>query len=407
VDNIDLALLDIDSDAFQQNPYPWYREMRRTAPVCPIPGLHWFFVTTMILVCEVLADPVTYSSRVDKRREPPPELRRLRESRPDVVAPLLGNDPPSHTTYRRMANRRFTARTLRWMEGPIREGAAALAKTFPDEGDFLDLFAIPLPVYAISEILGLDEEQRGSVRRWTNAIASGVGATFDSGDRLSAEHDRADFDHTMLAVLESRRRVPGEDLLSRLVHAVDEEVAPEARAPVLLGLVRQLLVAGNETTAHLLAECVVLVADHPVHWERVRAAEPGHSRMVIEEALRLSSPVQQMHRRAARDVDLGGVRLRAGSQLLVSFASANRDDAVFEAPDVFAPGRVNHHRHLAFGQGIHTCLGAALARLVSRIALEVLAENLAGIRPLPGVPLERTADFERWTAALNAPSERR
>jgi cytochrome P450 len=386
VDDVKLSLLDIDSDAFQQNPYPWYAKMRRSAPVCQVPGNGWYFVTTMELVCEVLADPVTYSSRVAKRREPPPELRRLRESRPGVIAPLLGNDPPSHTVYRRMVNRAFTPRALRWVEGLVRDGARGLAKDFPDDGDFVEHFAIPLPVHVISEILGLAEEQRDSVRRWTNAIAAGVGATVDAERGLAAEHDRADFDHAVLAEVEIRRRAPRDDLLSQLVKSVDQEVAPAERASVLLGLVRQLLVAGNETTTRLLAECVALLADHPAHWERLRAAEPGHSRVVVEEALRLSSPVQQMRRRTTRDVVLGDVRLPAGSQLLVSFASANRDEAEFDVPDTFDPGRFNVHRHVAFGHGIHTCLGAALTRMESQIALEALAEIMTEIRPLPVKP---------------------
>ncbi len=391
VDEICLSRLDIESDGFQQDPYPWYAEMRRTSPVCRVAGLDWYFVATMELLSDVLADFTTYSSRVDKRREPPSEaweeVRRLRASRPQVVAPLLGNDPPTHAAYRRMANRAFTPRTLKWMENSVYAAARQLVADLPGEADFLETFAIPLPVYAISAILGLDASRRADVRRWTTAIAAPIGATLEVEDWLEAERQQADFDHVILSELEIRRRGPRDDLLSHLVRNVDREVAPRERAAVLLGLVRQLLVAGNETTTRLLPECIVLLAAHPETWERLRAGLPGYTEAVVEEALRLASPVQQMRRRTTVDVTLGGTRLAAGTRLLVSFASANRDERVFPQADTFDPARENRYRHLAFGHGIHTCLGAGLARMEARIALETLAAaGTTAIEVLPHQP---------------------
>jgi cytochrome P450 len=299
---------------------------------------------------------------------------------------LLGNDPPSHTAYRRMANRAFTPRTLKWMEQSVCDVARQLVDELAPENDFIESFSIPLPVYAISAILGLGPERRAHVRRWTTAIAAPIGATLSADEWLAAERDRAEFDHVMLEELEIRRRRPAEDLLSQLVLAVDREVPEDERAALLLGLVRQLLVAGNETTTRLLPECVVFLAGHPDGWDRLRAGIPGYADAVVEESLRLSSPVQQMRRTVTRDAVLGGIELAAGSRLLVSFASANRDEAVFPDPDRFDPLRENRFRHIAFGQGIHTCLGAALARMESRIALEMLASRTAVIEPLPHEP---------------------
>jgi cytochrome P450 len=401
VHEVDLSQLDINGEAFQQDPYPWYAAMRRSSPVCQVPGFGWYFVATMDLVREVLADPRTYSSRVGKRTAPPPEVSdeaaRLRQGRPPALATLLGNDPPEHTAYRRMANKAFTPRSLAWMEGPVRAAATELASALPDEADFLEHFAIPLPVYAICRILGLGEEHRGSVRRWTDAMTATIGSAPGARQWLAAERDRADFDHVMLRECDRRRRQPREDLLTQLVRAVDHEVPTELREAVVLGLVRQLLVAGNETTTRLLAEAMALLG--PDDWIRLRR-DPGYGQAVTEEALRLGSPVQQMVRRTTVDAVLGGVQLASGSRLLVSFASANRDASVFPDPDRFDPDRANRHRQVAFGHGIHACLGAGLARMESRIALRTLAERTVSVEVLPHEPLYLPSFLLRGRTAL-------
>ncbi|MBB5867447.1 cytochrome P450 [Allocatelliglobosispora scoriae] len=191
-----------------------------------------------------------------------------------------------------------------------------------------------------------------------------------------------------------------DDLLSRMVAAVDETVDdPDERLAVLLGLIRPLLVAGNETTTRLLAEAVALLCDRPAEWRRLRA-DAAHATRVTQEALRWCSPVQQMPRRVTCATLLGGTALPAGATVLVSFASANRDEAVFDRPDRFDPDRADLHRHIAFGHGIHACLGAGLALLQGRIALQTLAARTRRIevadhepRYLPGFLLRGRAQL--------------
>ena len=143
----------------------------------------------------------------------------------------------------------------------------------------------------------------------------------------------------------------------------------------MLSILQQLLVAGNETTTKMLTEMVRLLAEHPDQWRRVQD-DPSRVDKVVEETLRLSTPTQGMFRIATRDVTLGGVDIPAGGRIVVVYSSANRDEALFADPDEFDPDRANLKEHLAFGKGVHFCLGAALSRLEGRVALQELARRL-------------------------------
>ncbi|MBB5867448.1 cytochrome P450 [Allocatelliglobosispora scoriae] len=213
---VELSRLDVDDPVFQRNPYPWYAQMRREAPLCPVPGRDLYFAATMNLAREVLADPARFSSRTDKRPPPPPEVReqlaRLREGRPRTIHTLLNNDPPDHDRYRRMVNRAFTPRALAWTAGRVRAVAEELVAALPDEGDLVRHLAVPLPVSTICGVLGLGPEHRDQVRRWTTAMTLSVGASPGPEALLSGEHDRAEFDAVMAHECAARRRHPGDDL---------------------------------------------------------------------------------------------------------------------------------------------------------------------------------------------------
>ncbi|GAA2778300.1 cytochrome P450 [Crossiella cryophila] len=384
-----LADLDIDAEAFQHNPYPWYALMRRQAPVFPVPGRDWTFVTTMPLVREVLADPATYSSRTNRQTDPPPEVRAevdaLRRGRPPSISVLVGNDPPAHGRYRRMANRAFTPRAVARLEPVVLGVVRELVRELPAEGDFVAHFAAPLPVWTICEVLGLGAGYRESMARWLTALTATTGHRPTGEQWLRIERERAGFDHAMVAELTARVRRPGSDLLGEIVGSAALVAPPDEVLAVALGLVRQLVVAGAETTTRVLAEAVALLAAEPAEWEWV-GRERGRAGLVFEEAVRLASPVQQMVRRTTRAVRLGGVELAAGSRLLVSFASANRDERVFAEPDRFWPGRPDLQRHIAFGHGVHACLGIGLARLEGELALHELAGAAGRLSVTPHEP---------------------
>jgi cytochrome P450 len=384
-----LAGFDPHSETFYQDPYPAYALMRSEAPVFEIPetpGL--FFVTTWPLVRAALMDPELFSSVLPpaRRTSPPPEVAaEVEELRAQGFAytPALGtNDPPQHTRYRKMVNRAFTVRSLAWMEPLVDEVADQIAGALPD-GEVIDAIAsitIPLPVWAIMRILGIDDKYRNDLRRWSDSSTAALGGKLSADRWLEAERDMLEFQQVVCSILDDRRAHPGTDLLSTLVTA--EEGETPLTNQELIWLVRELIVAGNETTIRALADIIVRLDamrhESPDVWDRLRDDE-AFRRGVVEEGIRLASPVMGLWRVTTRDCDFGGAHVPAGSTMFLAFSSANRDTDVFKDPDAFDPLRENVKEHLAFGHGIHVCVGAGLARIEADAALRALAENVTAL----------------------------
>jgi cytochrome P450 len=202
------------------------------------------------------------------------------------------------------------------------------------------------------------------------------------------------YQQTLAAEIEEVRVRPKEGLLSTLVAAADEPGSGEEPVPLaqLLTLIRELVVAGNETSGRLIAEVVRLLDGRPEEWQRIRD-DPDHARPVVEEALRWASPSQTAFRRVTRDVRLAGLDVPAGATLVVSFASANRDETVYPDAAAFDPDRPGLQQHLAFGQGMHACIGNPLARMEGVTATQVLAEQLDSLPILDRDALRYNASF--------------
>lgn len=384
-----VAPLDIYDDGFLGCPHPRLAEARRACPVLPLTREGWWIVTRDEDVRRVLRDTETFSSAVHRHSPPPPEVA-------DAVAAVrakgwpytnaLGtNDAPVHTRYRRLVNKVFTARSLTWMEPLLEATVEELAAALPHdvEIDFMS-FAGALPIWAISRILGLPDEMRDDVRRWTAASTASIGARPSAADWVRHEQDLLDYQLTIAAELD-KGGSGGEGLIYRLAQAAaDEQDLAEDQQPlgtgVLLTLIREMVVAGNETTGKAIAEGVRMFGADPQVWERIRA-EPEYADRLAEESLRLASPSQSAMRRVTRDVTLGETLLPAGSHVVVSLVSANRDEALYAEPDEFDGERANARRHLAFGLGPHACVGAALARMEMTLCFRALARHVRAIRP--------------------------
>lgn len=237
-------------------------------------------------------------------------------------------------------------------------------------GDFVSGFAVPLPVEVIAGQLGLPPEDRDRVKRWTDAFADRLGATITFERELACAETVVEFQHAMMALVERRRTARHDDLLGDLVGASSAGDAPLVEAE-LLSVVQQLVVAGNETTTNTLSEGLLLLIRDPgaAAWLR---ADPTRVPNAVEEMLRLASPVQSLPRVVARDTTLGGVPIAKGSVVMLRWAAANRDPARFADPHRFDPARANARAHLAFGRGIHACIGNMLARRELVTALEEL-----------------------------------
>jgi cytochrome P450 len=390
----ELPQLDLFAEDFQQYPFATLALLRERAPVHALAEPGWYIVTTMELAREVITDPARFSNQVSRRTSPPPqvadEVTAIRSQGLPYVPTLLLNDPPAHTRFRRMVQRALTPRALAWMEPLVAGVADELVRGLPDEAaiGFIEAFARPLPVWAISRVLGLPDDRRDDVHRWTDAATATIGAQLAPERWPQVERDLLDYQLTIASELERRRHEPGDDLLSLLAAAAADPGPGEEPLGTaeLVSLTRELMVAGNESSLRLLADIVWQLDAEPEEWDRVRA-DPERARNIVEEAVRLASPSAAVFRRAVRDTTLGGVSVPAGSTLVVSLLSANRDESVFPGGDRFHPDRPAAQRHMAFGQGIHACIGNVLARMEAVHAVRALASHVDRIDVIRDEPL--------------------
>ncbi|WP_199789582.1 cytochrome P450 family protein [Sorangium cellulosum] len=298
------------------------------------------------------------------------------EARMQLDRHMLNTDPPTHTRLRAIVNKAFTPKLVEGLRDRIQAIADDLLDQVQGRGE-MDLvadYAFPLPIIVIAELLGVPVADRHRIRTWSDAVVGGV-PTRERVDRAAGLIK--EFKDYLLGMVEERRKAPREDLLSALVH-VEEEGAGKLDETELLSMVFLLLIAGHETTVNLIANGMLALLTHPAERERLRA-DPSLLRSAIEELLRYDSPVETATFRFAReDVELGGAVIPKGDAVVVVLGSANRDPALTPSPESLDLAR-EPNRHIAFGLGIHYCLGAPLARLEGQIAIGTILRRMPNL----------------------------
>lgn len=354
------------SYALHEDPYPVYRRLREHAPVAWHPGAGFWTLARHADVLAAFRDAATFSNRHGVSLD-----RDAFHERAWTMMSFLAMDPPRHTRMRALVSRAFTPRRVSGLEPRIREIATehldALARR--GEGDFIADFAGRLPMDVISELLGVPVADRAGLRERADRVVhreEGVHALPGAAAEAALELVRY-----FTALLAERRARPRDDLLGALLEAEIEGDRLTERE--IVGFLFLMIIAGNETTTKLLGNALYWLARHPGARARLRA-EPGLVAGWVEETLRYDASTQALARLAARDVEMGGERIRAGDKVVLLVGSANRDERVFEDPDRYDLGR-DTTASLAFGRGTHFCLGASLARLEGRVALEELARR--------------------------------
>ena len=330
----------------------------------------FFAVSRYEDVTEVLRHPEIFSSKAMGGMEDP-EAEQFHPTQ----GSLIGIDPPDHTHHRAIVNRGFTPRRIAAMEPRVRKLANELVSAFEPRRrcDLVEEFSNPIPVAMIAELLGLPAEHRDDFKRWSAALI--VGST-QIGTQINTGLFR-EFRDYMSKVVEQRRREPGDDLVSLLVHA--EEEGGILDTVHVVGFASLMLAAGSETTTNAIGNALLALQANPEQDALVREDPERHIPALIEETLRYDPPVQMLMRLAMEDTEIRGVEIPKGAMVLPLLAAANRDPEVFGEPHRFNIER-NTQGHLGFGLGNHFCLGASLARLEARVALETIFERLPNWR---------------------------
>jgi cytochrome P450 len=372
------------------DPFPVYAAARRDAPVFYAPAFDLWVVTRHEDVLAVLKDDETFSSRNALRsapREPLPEVREVLARGWPEMPIIVDSDPPLHTRIRRPITRAFTPRRVAELAPRIEAIAHELLAGFERDGeaDLVERFAWPLPLRVMGELIGVPADDLPWLHERSRDWLGLYGATGPVEEQVAAAEGTVALQRYFVEALEARAREPRDDLMSALLDAVAEENDPITLVE-LAGVPLDLLVAGHVTVTRAIGSALVLLLRDKAGLEELQR-EPDLVGPAIDEILRLESPAQGLFRETTRDAELGGMRLPRGARLMVHFGSANRDERVFADPDRYDPRRVELSKHVAFGKGIHFCIGAPLARLELSIALPLLLERLPNLRRADDGPL--------------------
>jgi cytochrome P450 len=363
---------------FLLNPFDWYRVQREISPVSHSQTNGIWSVFGYEDVQRTLSDYTNFSSAL--------AMGGGGDISNPLGASMLSSDPPRHRQLRSLVTQAFTPRTVALLEPRITAIVQELLDGVTGEFDLIDTLAYPLPVIVIAELLGIPQEDRDLFKLWSDAIVVGPRAAGMAG--RDPQHEMSEY---FLRLIQERQRHPDRqrpegDLIRGLLAAQNEEGQHLSIVDVL-GFCVLLLVAGNETTTNLIGNAILCFDEYPLEWQQLRSKPEALLGSAVEEVLRYRSPVQSMYRTTTATVELSSQVIPAGEPVIAWIGSANRDARQFPDPDRFDIQR-SPNRHLAFGHGIHFCLGAPLARLEARIALGELCKRFAKITRMREVPLE-------------------
>ena len=367
----------------QECPFPFYASMRDEAPVYQVPGLGIYIVSRYEDIMTALKEPLLFSSKLGfLAREIPASVQKVYDDAGlgEEVPTLVSNDPPEHTRYRDLVDRAFTAKRVAGMEGYMLEVINETIDAFINDGEaeMVSQFAVPIPMKIIADQLGCSRDDMADFKRWSDSAVEPLGMLLTEERHVACAKDVVEFERYFLERIRDRRKNRTDDMLSDLVYATEGE-EKELDDRELLSISRQFLVAGNETTTNTIASAIWLLIQNSDQVD-VLLKNPELFGRLAEEALRFESPVQGLFRMATEDTELGGTKIPKGSTVNLRYGSGNRDECVFKNADKFDVQRTDARRHLAFGGGIHLCIGQALARQEIKFAMKILLERIENMR---------------------------
>ena len=394
----DIQLFDV---ATLKHPYAAYKRLRDNAPVFFEPMLNVHVVTRYDLVREAIRDTKTFSSQFGAflgagqqmmfDAAPPEvqaELRRISDQMIVETPTMLTLDEPDHTKYRSLVSKLFTASQIKKSEAAVQAVIDGAIAKILDKGatEFVNEFAASVPLRIIADRLGIPEQDRAFFDVAATSAASALRVTPMTHEAMIRRAQLAvDLQQLLIRVLEMRRVQPQEDMISILASSKLEPEDRHLTHGEALSILSQFLVAGHETTASTFGWGMLALCKWPQLQEKIRG-DAGLIKTFVEEVLRVEAPVQGLPRIATRDTELGGYPIKAGQFIMLRFGAANRDERQFENPDVVDVHREKAGMQLAFGSGVHHCIGAPLARQELNLGFATLLARMQNIRLASGYP---------------------
>ncbi len=415
----DLSAINPFAPAILACPHPFNRQLREQAPVyhCPKTGI--YFVSSYDLVMDIAKNNKVFSSKFSsmmrsferdrkKDKNPDEELLAIQRQGFPRIDTMLTQDPPEQRRYRALCQKPFSVRNVAKLKPYLTALSNELIDSFIDAGmcNWMETFCVPLPVNMIAKILGVPLLDMDLFKAWSDANVYQFAAGQTREELLRSAQLVVDFQHYFAAKIEDRQRQPTDDVLSDIVNSSADGEQPMNVAECI-SVISQLLVAGNETTTATFAEGMHLLINNPEQLAKVQN-NPALIPNMVEEMLRLSTPSAQMWRLVKKDTNVGGVDIPAGSTVMIKWISANRDDDHYPDSDRFDVERPNSRKHLAFGQGVHHCPGAPLARQELEIGWQVILQRMCNFRSetdltfhpslLLHAPVEMEIEFDKVTS---------
>lgn len=369
-----------------ESPWAFFAALRHESPLYELPNKAYYLISRYDDVVSAAMDTQTYSSNLvaimmHERFGEAPELLNIGGENMDALATA---DPPAHTRQRRVSNRTFTRRRVAGMQADIRALANELLDPILSRGqcDWVAELAVPLPMTIIIRLLGLPLEDLPQLKRWSDLAISLLSGINTAEELVQKGTETAKMIEYLERQVSLARSQPRDGIIGDLIREAEADSEALSHQEIV-SILPQLLTAGNETTTSLISSAVMLMLRTPGMQQQLRD-HPERIDAFIEEVLRLETPLLGHFRLVKRDTRVGGSVLPAGSRVMLLWASANRDESAFASPDQIDLDRSRQHVHTAFGYGLHLCIGAALARMEARIALETLLARTRRISLAPG-----------------------
>jgi len=372
------------------DPYPAYKQLRDEAPIYFMPEMNLHVVTRYDLLREAIKRTDDFSSKYDRflngarelmfstlSEEQQKEALDIESQMVEIPPTMLTLDEPEHTQYRSLVSKLFTVSQVKKSEDAVRAVIMKNIETMKAKsaGDFMEDFAFPVPLEIISDRLGIPVEDRDFFYEAATAAAAGLKMAPLTPEQIIERGQIAlDLQKFLIGLVEARRKDPQEDMITILATSKLEEADRELTHGEILSILNQFLVAGHETTTSTFGWGMLALCDNPELQEQIRGDEK-RIKTFIEETLRIEAPVQGLPRLVARDCELGGYKLKAGDMLMLRYGAANRDERQFENPDQVDVDREKAGMQMAFGSGVHHCIGAPLARQELNIGFYELMEH--------------------------------